>query len=171
MLVSIIQIYPLKVPVGSGCHQILGWDGNKWNRYTRTGKTWEYALPAGKVHKHQKLIFWFQTLCTYVSHILYSVRCNNFRRMSKRPIFSPRLEFSWWAVEAMVTRIVVGEQGFVIIVFCCWWFYLLLFFLLILLSLLFLHKWNRVVYLSGCCYLLGIVFVVAVQGFGFPRWS
>ena len=77
MLVSIIQIYPLKVPVGSGCHQILGWDGNKWNRYTRTGKTWEYALPAGKVHKHQKLIFWFQTLCTYVSHISYSVRCSN----------------------------------------------------------------------------------------------
>ena len=77
MLVSIIQIYPLKAPVGSGCHQILGWDGNKWNRYTRTGKTWEYALPAGKVHKHQKLIFWFQTLYTYVSHILYSVRCSN----------------------------------------------------------------------------------------------
>ena len=87
MLVSIIQIYPLKAPVGSGCHQILGWDGNKWNRYTRTGKTWEYALPAGKV---QKLIFWFQTLCTYVSHILYSVRCSNFQRLSKRPI-SPQV--------------------------------------------------------------------------------
>ena len=37
-----------------------------------------------------------------------------------RDHFLPRLEFSWWAVEAMVTRIVVGEQGFVIIVFCCW---------------------------------------------------
>ena len=68
----------------------------------------------------------------------------------------------------MVTRIVVGEQGFVIIVFVvddssCYCF------LLISLLLLFLRKWSRVVYVSGCCYLFGIVFVVAVQGFGFPR--
>ena len=34
-----------------------------------------------------------------------------------RECFLPRLEFSWWAVEAMVTRIVAGEQGFVIVVF------------------------------------------------------
>ena len=33
-----------------------------------------------------------------------------------RDCFLPRLEFLWWAVEAMVTRIVAGEQGFVIIV-------------------------------------------------------
>ena len=58
--------------------------------------------------------------------------------------------------------------------FCNYCFLLLMIllvivFLLISLSLLFLHKWNRVVYVSGCCYLFGIVFVVAVQGFGFPR--
>ena len=33
----------------------------------------------------------------------------------------------------------------------------------------FLWKWSRVVFVSGYCYLIGIVFVGALQGFGFPR--
>ena len=49
--------------------------------------------------------------------------------------------------------------------FCNYCFLLLMIllvivFLLITLSLLFLHKWNRVVYVRGCCYLFGIVFLL-----------
>ena len=165
MLVSIIQIYTSEVPywfrLSPDSRWEVGWEGLEeihWH-----WQNWGICAPCRKGAQTPKT----HILVSNTLHI-YPIYYTPISKDLPRDQFLPRLEFSWWAVEAMVTRIVAGEQGFVIIVLLLTLLFVFVF-LLISLLLLFLRKWSRVVYVSGCCYLFGIVFVVAVQGFGFPR--